>query len=445
MTRLVSNKCIVLALLVCGLFTLPGFADSQVRIVRLSDIDGDVQIDHGTGYEKALRNSPITQGVRLWTKDSALAEVEFENGTTMRLAPGTILEFPDLSLRDSGAKVSVVELKQGIAYFNINKQKDDEFRVSLGQEQATFRKSARVRMALNDGKADVAVTKGDLQLEGPSGEVKVAKDQTLKLDVGANTYEIAKGVDADQYDNWNKQESDYQTQYSRTGGSFPYAYGVSDLNYYGNYFFLPGYGYVWQPSFANANWDPFSNGSWVWYPRFGYTWVSDYQWGWMPYRYGNWIFANGWGWCWQPGGFTGWNTTPIITSAPSGFVPPRPPTVAANHPTFPVNRNPGGVGTPSVGRGTLGRAPAGEASIHGHAPVARGSSPGQLSGQGGKGAAIASPGGHASPGPRVRRMPSIPRAGTALSTGGFGTMGSHGSPAGGTHAGSGTHSTSPHR
>src|ERR1700729_1594357 len=48
------------ALLACGL-SIPSFADSQARIVRLSQVDGDVQIDRavGRGYEKAFINLPI--------------------------------------------------------------------------------------------------------------------------------------------------------------------------------------------------------------------------------------------------------------------------------------------------------------------------------------------------------------------------------------------------
>ena len=46
-------------------------------------------------------------------------------------------------------------------------------------------------------------------------------------------------------------------------------YGLQDLNYYGNYFYSPGFGYVWQPyGFANsmAGWSPYSNGAWSFIP-----------------------------------------------------------------------------------------------------------------------------------------------------------------------------------
>jgi hypothetical protein len=57
----------------------PAFADSQVRIVRLSNVEGAVQVDRNTGQglEKAFLNMPIVQGMKLATKESGRAEVEF--------------------------------------------------------------------------------------------------------------------------------------------------------------------------------------------------------------------------------------------------------------------------------------------------------------------------------------------------------------------------------
>src|SRR5450631_2959104 len=102
----------ILAVLSCWL-AVPSFADSQARIVRLSQVDGDVQIDRNTGqgYEKAFLNLPITQGTKLRTGADSRAEIEFEDGSTLRLTPGTLVEFPELSRRDSGGRSSNLELQ----------------------------------------------------------------------------------------------------------------------------------------------------------------------------------------------------------------------------------------------------------------------------------------------------------------------------------------------
>jgi hypothetical protein len=78
----------------------------------------------------------------------------------------------------------------------------------------------------------------------------------------------------------------------------------------------------------------------MFYPGFGYTWVSAYPWGWMPYRYGSWNFVPGYGWGWVPGGFGGgWSTVVRVTNPPVRFKPPAPPvrgtaTVAVGRPVF---------------------------------------------------------------------------------------------------------------
>jgi hypothetical protein len=441
MTQRVSKALLLLAVFLCGLFAISALADSQVRIVRLSDLDGNVQADHGTGYEKALRNMPITQGVKLWTREGGLAEVEFEDGSTVRLTPDAIVEFPQLSLRDSGAKVSSVEVKQGTAYFNIGKQKNNAFTVEFGNMQVVLKDAVTFRVERNDTQAKLSVTKGELELRGPAGEVKVAKNHTLNINLGENgTYEVAKGVEPDQYDKWNKQEGQFQNQYNYNNAvtnSWPYSYGLADLNYYGNYFYQPGWGWLWQPYYMGAGWDPFTNGAWTWCPGVGYTFVSGYPWGWMPYRYGSWAFVPGWGWAWRPGGFYGWNTVPVIVDPPAGFKTPVPPvTTAASHPTVPVRpipRSPIAVREAATGAAMVGGRPGRMVT---NIPVHGGTM------QAGRSMSPGAPGPHGTMlGPRgsIARSPAM----TAPRMGGFGGFGSmsRGASSSASHASTSTSSS----
>jgi hypothetical protein len=90
---------------------------------------------------------------------------------------------------------------------------------------------------------------------------------------------------------------------------------------------VPGYGNVWQPYFIGANWSPFQDGGWAFYPGAGYMWVSGYPWGWMPYNYGNWAFAPGFGWLWQPGYYNPWYGIgiPQVVNPPVRTKVPTPP------------------------------------------------------------------------------------------------------------------------
>ncbi len=92
------------------------------------------------------------------------------------------------------------------------------------------------------------------------------------------------------YDAWDKQAVDYHERMAPSGNSFagvPYAYGLADMNYYGSFASMGGCGMMWRPYLTSANWSPYSNGVWAYYPDAGYSWVSPYPWGWTAFHSGS--------------------------------------------------------------------------------------------------------------------------------------------------------------
>jgi hypothetical protein len=332
---------VLLTVAACALLALPALADSQARIVRLSDVQGSVQIDKNTGmgFENAFLNLPITQGAQVRTHDRGRAEIEFEDGSTLRLTPNTTVEFSTLGLSDSGKRVSVINLIEGMAY--VNWLGKDEVTLNFSREKMLVDRAAHFRVDTSTEVANLAVFKGDVDVEGPAGKVMVQKKKTATFDAADNDKStLANNVEEAPLDSWDKEASAYHDQYARNNSS-PYGYGVSDLNYYGAYNNVPGYGMMWQPYFTGVGWDPFMDGAWSWYPGYGYMFASAYPWGWMPYRYGNWMFVPGFGWMWQPGGWNSWVGVPRYAG------------------TLPVNFHPlvapaaGTVRTVAVGKGGL--------------------------------------------------------------------------------------------
>jgi hypothetical protein len=294
--------------LACALWALPAGADSQARIVRLSDVQGTVQIDKnsGLGFENAFVNLPIIQGTQLRTRDNGRAEIEFEDGSTLRVTPNTTIEFSTLGLSDAGKRISTLNLVKGRAYVNWLGKSADEFTLGFSQEKVVLTRPAHFRVASSSSGAEVASFRNDLEVAGPAGTVKVGKKEMATFDVNDNDKStLAKNFEEDPYDQWDKESVEYHDQYSKNN-STPYGYGYSDLSYYGGYSNVSGYGTLWQPYFAGAGWDPFMDGAWAWYPGMGYMWASAYPWGWMPYYYGNWMFVPGYGWGWQPGNWNTW-------------------------------------------------------------------------------------------------------------------------------------------
>ena len=341
-----SSYRILLSLAFTQIFlfaSFSAFCDSQARIVRLSYIEGGVQIDRhtGQGYEKAMVNFPIVQGEKLRTMEGGRGEVEFEDGSTIRIAPNSIIQFSQLALRDSGDKVSAVELNQGTLYVDYANAKNQEFTVLFGREKLALAHSSHLRVILEDSDAAVAVFKGDIQIQSPSATIEVKKNQTANIDLDEDSYKLTKNVQEEPLDAWDKQQDQYHVRYaSNSYNSYsPYAYGVSDLGYYGNFFNVPGYGMMWQPYLVGAGWDPFMDGAWAFSPGWGFGWVSAYPWGWTPYHYGTWVFVPAYGWAWQPGGvWTPWYVQPRVLNAPQGFSVPKAPTTGTS--TAVVNRGP---------------------------------------------------------------------------------------------------------
>jgi Family of unknown function (DUF6600)/FecR protein len=303
---------VLLAVAAGAILALPAFADSQARIVRLSDVRGSVRIDKntGVGFESAVLNLPITQGTQLKTLDNGRAEVEFEDGSTLRLTPNTTIRFSTLGATDAGKHVSTVNLVEGMAYVNWLGKSGDRFTLDFSREKLILDREAHFRVDASTDVADLAVFKGDVNVDGPSGTVAVTKKKTATFSAVDDKSTLASNITAAPLDSWDKDAVEYHEQYLAKNSPSPYGYGLSDLNYYGAYNNIPGYGMMWQPYFIGAGWDPFMDGAWSWYPGYGYMFASAYPWGWLPFRYGNWISIPGYGWMWQPGGWNSWMAVP---------------------------------------------------------------------------------------------------------------------------------------
>jgi len=351
------------AVLVAAFLVVSASAESKARIVRLSEVQGTVQFDRATGdgFDKAFINLPVIEGSRLKTGKDGRAEVEFEDGSALRLAPGSEVDFTRLALGDDGQKLSTVQLASGTVYANLHPKKSgekagDQFALNFARQSVTVAGAAHFRVKLDGAsKATLAVFKGQVSATSPSGEFEVAEKHSATIDTAKDEpgsgdlangdaakkggFVIAKNYEAEPSDGWDRQQTDYHDRYASAGGSgisSPYGYGMSDLNYYGSFMNVAGYGNVWQPFFIDTAWSPFQDGGWAFYPGAGYMWVSGYPWGWMPYNYGNWAFVPGFGWVWQPGYYNPWYGIPQVANPPVRTKVPTPP--VRGHQTVMVGR-----------------------------------------------------------------------------------------------------------
>ncbi|HEY4359035.1 MAG TPA: FecR family protein [Acidobacteriaceae bacterium] len=283
----------------------PESGASEVRIVRLSQVREGTLMDRGTGngFEAAFPNLPVIQGSRLRTT-AGMAEVEFEDTSTLRVTPDTEVDFTTLNRNADGTTNSTMTVVRGTVYVDLEKSKGNHFTLVSDSGAIVVPPGARIRLSLGYPTSHLAVFAGKVAFTSSSGAVTyVDKKQQIAIDP-ANLFaaQNASPIQEGPWDGWNNMQEDFHKRYARgsaLSGSTNVS-GLSDLNYYGSWVNDGGCGRIWRPYFASAAWDPYANGLWAWYPDYGYSWVSAYPWGWAPFHSGSWMQC-GAGWGWQPG------------------------------------------------------------------------------------------------------------------------------------------------
>ena len=310
----------------------------QARAARLSSVEGQVEISQGGQVlaSQALANTPLFEGTKVSTGDDGQAELQFEDGSVIRLSPDSSLTLSVLR-GQGGAVDSEVVFESGLGYFELQGTAKP-VRVRFGECVVTASGFTVMRIGLDTPPGEVAVFSGNAHLErGSSLALDLHGGESVTLSgVSPNAYSLAESIEPDSWDSWNADRDQALTSLAaqRTGAANNLANSSnpawSDLDANGNWYNVPGRGYVWSPYEAsNAGWDPYGNGSWMWTPRYSYIWVSGAPWGYMPYQCGAWDYFNDFGWGWAPGGCNPWwggdYFGPNIGVGYGGYMPPQRP------------------------------------------------------------------------------------------------------------------------
>lgn len=318
---------LALLLLLSSAWTLDARADDAPthRAARLSFLQGDVTVDHldNTAGDPAQINMPLAEGARLTTGEDGQAEVEFEDGSVVRLTPNSSLGLSVLTVDPAENFHTQMTVLHGLVYAELRASSKYFYVVDAGGELISPVANATVRINLDQPPATVSVFDGTVQVEHP----RTPEADGFKKDVRAGEmltgdasysgqYSLSQSVEQDSWDEWNRgrDQAAADAALNRTAARDGYAgdqgYGWSDLDANGSWYDVPGQGQVWQPAVAqDVDFDPYGYGSWVAYPGAGYVWASGYAWGWTPFHCGHWSYWTSFGWGWSPGagcGRAGW-------------------------------------------------------------------------------------------------------------------------------------------
>jgi hypothetical protein len=332
---------------------LPPQPNPNMRAARLSYVDGGVQLTQGNQIiaDPAIANTPVFEGSVITTREDGRAELEFDDGSIARLSPNSSLQIAVLRQDDGAGKAEVV-LTSGLGYFESSgNSSSNQMITRFGDSTIQTSGFTVVRVNVDNPPGELAVFAGNAHLQrGTSLSLDLHGGQSLTLNGSdPSQYDVAETIEPDSWDAWNAdrdQELSSQDQAKTAAtGSQPNstnpAWGDLDTN--GNWYDVPGQGYVWSPyEAADASWDPYGCGNWVYTPQFGYIWVSCESWGYMPYMSGYWNYYDNFGWGWTPGyGYPWWYTGGWwcnVGNRPHHYDPPRRPKHGPVGPVEPIRR-----------------------------------------------------------------------------------------------------------
>ncbi|HVQ38610.1 MAG TPA: DUF6600 domain-containing protein [Pyrinomonadaceae bacterium] len=323
-------------------------AEEMPWAARIQRVDGDVAFADGLSgavdadanpeWTAATQNQPFSVGDRIYTRENAHTSLAFSGRNYARLNPNTSLDVVSL-----GNRRTQLALREGSAMFDVGYLDPNEvFEVATPYGAVDFDEPGLYNVGFdNNGGVLVSVLSGLARVVGQGGSTSIGKGEMLTLAAQAASELVLSRLNGDdagrqvddyyryQYgDAYDGRYNDYDAylsdpyyydpyrrnvSYQYTNSSIP---GLNDLDSYGDWQSLDGYGYAWRPR-VDSSWVPYQQGQWTNDYPYGPTWVSSEPWGYAPYHYGRWANVGN-QWYWIP---EARNTTPAYAPALVAFVP----------------------------------------------------------------------------------------------------------------------------
>ena len=320
-------------------------AESLPYAARIQRVDGEVAFsdnragaDGSQDWTAATANQPFSEGDRIYTRENAHTSLAFNGRNFARLDPNTSLDCVSL-----GDRRTQLALRDGSAMFDVGYLQPNElFEVATPNGAINFDQPGLYNVGFDrNGGVLVSVLSGLASVVGSGGSSQINKGEMLTLlsqaasevalsrlnrqDAGRQVddyyrYQYPNSYDG-RYSNYDAYLNDpYYYDPYRRNASYQYSSsnipGLNDLDAYGDWQNVDGYGNAWRPRVASG-WVPYQQGQWTNNYPYGPTWVSSEPWGYAPYHYGRWANVGN-QWYWIPDGV---NTTPQYAPALVAFVP----------------------------------------------------------------------------------------------------------------------------
>lgn len=274
-----------------------------------------VRVDKTT--ETAVVNSPVAPGDTVYTDGKSRCELQFDNGTVMRIGKDSRLKVTTVLAQSltSSWKMTTLELEKGKLYSINQSYNRERFQVMTPNAAVHLKNNSISTIEISDnGETLVFSDRGKFKLMYGK-DTKSLKTETVKkgdtFTVTGDHQLAAKGkrnfdfVAWNQYIDKNFKELHYGVSklpkkiYKYPKGIVHWAEKWSTL--YGDWVYDDLFGYVWKPADQRFAYSarPFFHAK--------FTTINDQlflvpqqAWGWAPAHMGTWVWMK-WGWTWIPG------------------------------------------------------------------------------------------------------------------------------------------------
>jgi hypothetical protein len=274
--------------------------DPPNRVARLNFMDGSVSFQPGgeNDWVAAVLNRPLVTGDNLWADEDSRAEVHI-GSTALRLGPST-----GITLLEVSDRVAQIRLAQGSLIVKV-RHVDDDDSYEIDTPNVAFVVAQpgdyRINVDPDGNRTEVTVWRGRGEVTGGGSSYTVVANQYATF-TGSDqlNYELNQIPAEDGFDTWALDRDRQEDQSDSANYVSREMTGYEDLDEYGDWSYVAGYGMSWRPRVVVAGWAPYRFGHWAGVGPWGWTWVADEPWGFAPFHYGRWALAGG-AWLWVPG------------------------------------------------------------------------------------------------------------------------------------------------
>lgn len=286
--------------------------DPPSRVARLNLINGQVSFQPASldAWTGATLNYPLTTGDHLYTDAAARAELHI-GPNAIRLSSRTNFGF--LNLDDQTVQMRFTEGGMEVRLRALGDR--DVYEIDTPNGAVTLLRDGDYRLDADPERnfSMVTVFSGEVEVMANGNSFPVHPSQTAYFSDAAP--DIRPANPPDEFDQFTADRNIREEKLPPPQHVPQSMIGYEDMNAYGSWRLMPGYGWVWAPP-VQVGWAPYHNGHWAWVAPWGWTWIDDAPWGFAPFHYGRWAFAGG-GWIWIPGAVA---VRPVYAPALVAFV-----------------------------------------------------------------------------------------------------------------------------